>query len=60
MDLRKKLEVTQRAIDSVAQHTDLDDSVVLAALDRVQAQVDQARKDIAAKAAEQLKTTLGE
>jgi hypothetical protein len=35
MDIKRKLEVVQQAVDSIANHTDADSTVLLAALDHV-------------------------
>lgn len=60
MDLKSKIAYTDKHIESIARHDEVDLAVRNAALDRVIAKVEEERKAAAERVAASIAETLGE
>jgi len=59
MDLKRKLEIHQKAVESIARHDDLDGQVIKAALEAARQQINEEEARLQQRIAESVKANLG-
>lgn len=59
MDMKRKLEIAQRSIESISRHDDEDQAVRSAALDRLDAFVTSEREAMAKRVTDHIESTFG-